>query len=249
MSDVPSAQEHKVQLDLPKSERENPFLNLIFNIFLPILILNKGTAYLGAVKALIFALSFPIGFGLYDLWQRRKTNFFSILGLLNIGLTGGLALSGLTGQWFAVKEAAFPGLIGIFVFASAYTSKPFIQSLFLNPQIVNVDLLKTRVESSQRQDEFFNLLKTSTILLSFSFVLSASLNFILAIRIFKPLDSQMEETAKSALLNAQIAEMTQWSFIVILIPSMIVLMLVFTYLIRGLRQITGLTLEEIIPKT
>lgn len=249
MSELDPVKTEEIKIESVKSDRENPFLNLIFNIFLPIFILNKGTAFLGAVRALILALSFPLGFGLYDLWKRRKTNFFSILGLINISLTGGLALSGLTGHWFAVKEAAFPGLIGVFVWASAYTSRPFIKSLFLNPQIVNVELLKSRVDSAHRQQEFFNLLRTSTILLSFSFVLSAVLNFALAIRIFKPLDVQLEATVRSGLLNEQIAEMTQWSFLVILLPSMIVLMLVFAYLIRGLRQITGLTLEEIIPKS
>lgn len=229
-----------------RAERENPLLNLIFNIFLPIFILNKGTAILGPFKALILALSFPLGFGLYDLWKRKKTNFFSILGLINIGLTGGLALSGLTGFWFSLKEAAFPGLIGVFVFASAYTRRPFIQGLFLNPKMVDVDLLQSRVEASQRQHDFFQLLKTSTILLSFSFFLSAALNFLLAERIFKPLDPLITEEIRSGMLNAQIAEMTKWSFLVILLPSMVVLLGVFSYLIRGLKQITGLSLEDII---
>ena len=132
--------------------------------------------------------------------------------------------------------------------ASAYTSKPFIQSLFLNPQIINVNLLKNRVDAAHRQKDFYNLLKASTILLSLSFVLSALLNFLLASRIFQPLDPQLEESLKSGMLNEQIAEMTKWSFLVILLPSMAVLILVFAYLIRGLRKITGLTLEEIIPK-
>jgi len=232
-----------------KSDRENPLMNLLFNIVIPILILNKGTHYLGAVTALLVALAFPLAFGAYDLWQRKKTNFFSILGLLNIALTGGLALSGLTGFWFAIKEAAFPALVGLFVLGSAFTSKPFIQSLFLNPQIINVTLLNDRVNGQNRKAEFLDLLKKSTVLLSLSFVLSAVLNFVLAARIFKPLDSQLEEIAKSEMLNQQIAEMTQWSFLVILLPSMVVLMLVFAYLLRGLRKITGLSLDEIIPKS
>ncbi|MEK6773919.1 MAG: VC0807 family protein [Bdellovibrionota bacterium] len=248
MSEDASAKKDEINFNASKNEQGNPFLNMLFNIFLPILILNKGTQVFGAVNALILALAFPLGFGAVDWWNRKKTNFFSLLGLINIALTGGFALSGLTGFWFAVKEAAFPALIGIFVLASAYTSKPFIQSLFLNPQIINVNLLKNRVDAAHRQKDFYNLLKASTILLSLSFVLSALLNFLLASRIFQPLDPQLEESLKSGMLNEQIAEMTKWSFLVILLPSMAVLILVFAYLIRGLRKITGLTLEEIIPK-
>ncbi len=248
MSDSDTPKNEQDAFIKAKTERENPFLNIIFNIFLPIFILNKGTGLIGPFWALILALSFPMGFGLYDWWKRKKTNFFSILGLLNIAFTGGLALSGLTGIWFAIKEAAFPGLIGLFVLISAFTRRPVIQKLFLNPQLIDVELLQTKVEASQRQHDFFRLLKMSTILLSFSFALSAFLNFYLAARIFKPLDLQLQETARSEILNTQIAEMTQWSFVVILLPSMAVLLLVFAYLIRGLKQITGLNLDQILRK-
>ncbi len=231
-----------------KSDQENPFLNLIFNIFLPLIILNKGTEPLGPGIALVTALFFPIAFGAYDLLTRKKTNFFSILGLLNIGLTGGFALSGLTGTWFAIKEAAFPLLIGIFVLASAFGKKPFIKTLFLNPQIINVNLLDSKISTEELKTQFEILLKSNTILLSISFALSALLNFFLAVYIFTPIDPLLEETARSSILNQQIAEMTKWSFLVILLPSMIFLMIIFAHLFRGLKKLTGLTIEEIMPK-
>ena len=93
MSEDASAKKDEINFNASKNEQGNPFLNMLFNIFLPILILNKGTQVFGAVNALILALAFPLGFGAVDWWNRKKTNFFSLLGLINISLTGGFALS------------------------------------------------------------------------------------------------------------------------------------------------------------
>ncbi|WP_374030368.1 VC0807 family protein [Bdellovibrio bacteriovorus] len=103
--------------------KENGLLNIVFNIVLPVLILNKLSKFIGPFWALVLALAFPLGYGAYDLIKRKKFNAFSALGLLNVLLTGGLALLGLHGFWFAVKEAAFPALVGLFVLGSAFTKK------------------------------------------------------------------------------------------------------------------------------
>ena len=63
---------------------ENPFINLILNIVLPSFILIKlsGAEYLGSVKSLILALSFPILYGIYGLIKNKKVNFFSIINIV-----------------------------------------------------------------------------------------------------------------------------------------------------------------------
>jgi hypothetical protein len=224
-------------------KQENQFQNLLFNIVIPVLILNKGSNYLGTKVSLIVALSFPLTYGIYDWIQRRKTNFISLLGLLNVGLTGGLALSGLTGIWFAVKEAAFPTLIGIFVLCSAFTKKPFISSVFLNEQFVRTKVIDEKVEILNKQFEMEKLLKQSTILLSLSFALSAFLNFALAQYIFKPIDPMNLQA--EVILNQQIAQMTSWSFVVIMIPSITFLAGIYWFFITRLSKITGLNQSEI----
>jgi len=228
---------------MKKNKQENQFQSLLFNIVIPVLILNKGSHYLGTKASLIVALAFPLSYGIFDWYQRRKTNFISILGLLNVGLTGGLALSGLTGIWFAVKEAAFPSLIGIFVLGSAFTKKPFITTVFLNEQIVRTKLVEEQIHRQNKQSEMNLLLKHATILLSLSFALSAFLNFALAQYIFKPIDpiSPMAEE----ILNQQIAQMTSWSFVVIMIPSITFLAGIYWYFITRLTKITGLSQTEI----
>ncbi len=225
---------------------ENAFLNLLFNIVLPVLILNKGSAHFGAFPALLIALAFPASYGLYDVIKRRKVNFLSILGLLNVGVTGSLALTGLGGIWFAIKEAAFPALIGLFVAGSAFTEKPFIRTLVLNPQAMNWPLVDEKLKALQRESEFLRLLKNATFLLAGSFAISAILNFWLALRIFLPLDPGLSTEQRSVLLNEQIAQMTSVGMGVIFIPSVLILMGILFYLFRGITKTTGLTLQEIL---
>jgi hypothetical protein len=233
------------QLPRP-AKNENAFLNLLFNIVLPIFILNKGMNYLTPVQALALALLFPIGYGLYDLAQRKKVNLFSIVGLINVSLTGGLAVSGLGGFWFAVKEAVFPLLIGVFVAGSALTKKPLIQTLVINPQAMKWELIEAKLHELGREHDFMSLLRKSTWLLAGSFFVSAILNFVLAQKIFLPIDSSIPELERATILNQQIAEMTGTSFVVIMIPSMAMLIGIMFYLFRGMSKATGLTLQEMI---
>lgn len=220
-------------------------LNLICNIALPVFILNRFSVPWGPALALVVALAFPLSYGAYDLYRRKKTNIMSVLGLLNILVTGGLALLGVTGFWFAVKEAAFPALIGAFVLASAWTKKPAVEMLFLNPTFFHLDRIQAKVDDKGAHDSFHLLLVGSTKWLAISFFLSAAMNFALALRIFKPMPEQMEASAVRILLNEQLAQMHQWSFLVILAPSMMFLMAIFYFMIKKIRDLTGLTDDEI----
>lgn len=231
---------------MSQSKPENSFLNLIFNIVIPVFILNKGSAHLGSLPALLVALTFPLSYGLYDLYKRRKWNGFSILGFTNVLVTGSLAVAGLGGIWFSIKEAFFPFLIGLFVWLSARRENPFVKTFILNPATMNVDKIEEKLKEQNKESEFQAHLVTSTRLLASSFFLSALLNFILAQRIFTPLDPALESEARAVALNQQIAQMTTWSAAVILVPSMIFLMGILWHLLRGIRQMTGMPTEEIL---
>lgn len=231
-----------ITTNTPKAE--HPWANLIFNVVVPVLILHKLSSRMGALPALLLALSFPLGYGIYEFTRRKKLNPLSLLGFLNVMVTGSLAVLGLGGIWFCLKEAFFPLLIGIFVLVSAFGKKPFIKTIFMNPQIMDTDKIHLLLTERAKEDEFENHLKTSTIFLSGSFFLSAILNFVLSLRIFTELDPLLSADEKSLILNQQIATMTQWGFIVLLIPSMLCLMAILWYLMHGIRKITGLKTEE-----
>lgn len=229
--------------------RENPLLNILFNIVIPIFLLNKGGKWFGAREALLIALAFPIFYGIYDYIQQRKTNYISLLGIMNVGFTGGFALLKLEGIWFAIKEASFPILVGSFVLFSAFTKSPFVKTLFLNPQLLKMDSISKSIAEKNSQFEFDSLLKRGTVLLSLSFVLSAILNFVLAYYIFTPIGLELSEEQRGEILNEQIAQMTQWSFIVIMIPSMLSLIAIMVYLFNQMKRITGLSNEDLLQNT
>src|SRR5690606_9285377 len=127
-------------------KQANTFSHIIFNILIPGVILNQGHKYgLDARLTLVIALSFPLFFTLKSLIQARKVDFISLLGLLNVLISGIFTLMTLEGIWFAVKEAAFPLLIGCFVLASSFTQNPFFQSLFLNPNAFDVSKVEEKL--------------------------------------------------------------------------------------------------------
>lgn len=235
---------------LQKNQTQTPssgFLHLLINIFIPVYILNKGhNLGLSAQNAVLLALAFPLVSGIYSAIKEKKPNFISLLGLLNILISGTLTLLGLNGIWFAVKEAAFPLLISIFVFFSSFSKNPFFETLFLNPNAFNTTLIHEKIERAQKVQDFKSLMQRSTRWLSLSFVMSAVLNFGLAIYIFKPIDDAVVLEQKQILLNQQLSQMTLYSTIVILVPSFIFLGVLLFFTFKSLQHLTGLKTEELL---
>ncbi len=224
---------------------ESAFLNLLFNVAIPIFLLNKGGKYVDPQLALVLAFAFPLGYGLRDYSVRRHINAFSVLGLMNVLVTGGLALAKLDGAWFAVKEAAMPTLIGFFVLGSAWSQKPFVKTLFFQPQLFRLETIEQQLRERAAIPSFARLVRTTTILLAGSFFLSAVLNYVLAIRIFAPLAANLEEAERAQAINEQIAQMTSSSMAIILVPSMICLFLIFWFLLKQLSKLTGVPHTEL----
>jgi intracellular septation protein A len=129
--------------------KPRPLVDLLFSIIIPSIILMKfsGDNGLGTSTALIVALAFPLGWGLYELLKYRKFNVIALLGLISVLLTGGIGLLQLDPQWLAVKEAAIPGLIGIAVLVSTRTRYPLIRTLLYSPAVMDVSKIKQKLES------------------------------------------------------------------------------------------------------
>ncbi len=229
-------------------KQENPLFNIAFNIVLPVIILEKLSSKIGPTTALFVALAFPVGYGSYDYFLRKKKNLISVLGVANVMMTGGLALMKLEGIWFAVKEAAFPLLLGIGVTISAFTTRPFMKAMIMNPGVLNVDLINQKIKELGNEIPFEKLIVSSTHLMAISFYLSSLLNYLLARHIFKDIDPGLPEVEFQAILNGQVSQMTWQSFIVIVFPLMIFMILVMWRLIKGLRKITHLDFNDIFPQ-
>ena len=113
-----------------QTTQDHPFVSLAFNIVIPVLVLQKLTSKLGPTYTLLLALLFPLAYGAYDYLKNHNKNWISVLGVVNTLFTGGFALLKLGGLWFAVKEAAFPLIIGVAVLVSNYLKTPAMEKLF-----------------------------------------------------------------------------------------------------------------------
>ena len=230
-------------------QKENPFLNILINIILPVVLLQqlgKRLGENGPLIALILALALPLGYGIWDFLRNHHKNYVSLFGLISVLFTGGFALMHLEGIWFAVKEAAFPALMALGVAASALTRKPLIATLFCNEQLLHMTKIEQRLTERDKQIEFKKLVRTSTFWLAGSFILSSVLNYVLARRIFVDLDPTLASSLRAEMLNTQIAEMTGMGFVAIALPMMLFTGAVLYYFLSRLGRLTGYTFDEII---
>jgi len=223
------------------AHKPRPLIDLLVSIIIPSVILMKlsGDDALGATTALIVALAFPLGWGLFELLKYKKFNFIALLGLVSVLLTGGIGLLQLDTQWLAVKEAAIPGLIGIAVLVSTRSRYPLVKTLLYSPKIMDVDKIKQKLEDLGNTAAFEARLLNATYLLSGTFLFSATMNYILAKWI-------VTSPSGSTAFNEELGQMTLLSYPVIAIPSMLMMMAIFYYLWRTIHGMTGLSLEEIL---
>lgn len=224
-----------------KASVPSPLLNIIVNIVFPAIILNKlsGPEKLGPFYAMLLALSLPVLYGAWEFMTTRHHNFVSILGFVSILLTGGLGLLQVDGVWFAAKEASIPGIIAVVTIGSMWTSKPLVKIMIYNDRVINTAKVEEALDRRGNRKEFSDLMIKTTLILALSFVISAALNFFLAIWVLKA-------PAGTPEFNEQLAKMTTLSYPVIVIPSLVVMMLAVWMLIRGLRRLTGLEMDQII---
>lgn len=239
-----TTKENPTSEQIPNStKRENPWINMVVNILIPVLVLKKGAAWIPAlspVHVLLVALLFPIVYFVYDLFRRRKYNFISVLGFVSILLTGGIGLAQLNPVWVAVKEATIPAIIGVAVLVSLKTRYPLIRTFIYNKEIIEVEKIDQALDERGAHREFEKLLTHCTYLLAGSFIVSAGLNYYLARYIVTTDPAQ-----NAVIFNDELGSLAMWSWPVIVIPSMIVMVFTLWKLLGGIKKLTGLDLEEV----
>jgi hypothetical protein len=225
----------------PKQKKESFFANLLMNIVIPTLILTKlsDTEYLGATWGLIIALAFPLGYGLRDFIINKKINIFSALGIVSVLLTGGLSLLQLAPEYFAIKEAAIPGILGIVTLISIKTRYPLVKVFIYNDKVLRIQKVDAALAHYQTKKHFERTLSNASFMIASSFFLSSVLNYVLA----KVILVSQPGTAE---FNAELGKMTALSYPIIALPMLIIMMGTLFYVFRSIRLLTHLTLEEVI---
>ncbi|MCQ1056877.1 VC0807 family protein [Photobacterium sp. DNB23_23_1] len=222
-------------------KKASPFNDLIFNVIVPSVVLMKlsGDEYLGSVGALVVALAFPVVLGSYELIKYKKFNFISLLGFISVLLTGGIGLLQLDPKWLAVKEALIPGLIGVGVFASTFTKYPVVSKMLFNETVLNLPLINEKLNEFGRKSDFERRLLTSNYLFAGTFAFSSAMNYVLAKMI-------VTSPSGTQAFNEELGRLTLVSYPAIAIPSMLMMMGIFFYMWRQIRQMTQLETADIL---
>jgi hypothetical protein len=238
---IPEAPANDTENNKKPVHKESFLANLLLNIVIPTLILTKlsDDKYLGATWGLVVALAFPLGYGLYDFMRSRKFNFFSILGIISVLLTGGISLLQLDAKYIAIKEAAIPGILGIITLISMKTRFPLVRAFIYNDKVLKIHKVDAAIDHYQTRKEFERTLNIASLLIAGSFFISSTLNYVLAKII-------MVSPPGTAEFNAELGKMTALSYPVIALPMMIIMMGTLFYVFRSIRLLTHLTLEEVI---
>ena len=221
------------------ASKPKPLLEIAITILVPALVLMKlsGADSLGPVRALVLALAFPLGWGLWDGWRRRKLNWLAVLGVVSTLLTGGIGLLALDAQWLAVKEAAVPSLIGLVVMGSIWARRPLIHVLVFNANLFDVDRVNAALTAKGNGAAFDKCLRQGTLMLGGTFFFSAVANYLLARWV-------VVSPAGTEAFNQELGRLTLLSYPVIAIPSMLMMMGLLWWLARQAKSLTGLDMAD-----
>ncbi len=217
-------------------KQENLIVSLVVNIVLPVIILTRLTESLGPALALALAVSAPIAYGVIDYIRRREASLFSVLGLLNVALTGGIGLLQLNPDLVAIKEAGFPLLIGLVLLASQKTKSPIVPRFFA--QVFAMERIRPALATRGTEASFERRMRIASTLFAVSFFISSALNYALARLI-------VHSSPGTAAFNEEIGIMTGLSYPAIAVPMMAILAVLLFWLSRGISRDTGIPMEAL----
>ena len=215
-------------------------LELVINLVIPVVILSyfSKPEYLGIKWGLVVALAFPVVYGSKDFVDSGKINFFSILGVVTLLLTGGMGLLEIAPKYIAIKEAAVPGLIGVFTLVSIKTRYPLVKTLLLKNPFILIDRVNQALDENNAHQAFEKSLRNSSIILAASFFLASFTNYVLAIVVLVSPPGTEE-------FNRELAKMIALSYPVNVLPAAVVTTIAFFYTLKSIEKHTGLQIEDI----
>ena len=235
-----------------KKQKENPFISILFNLVLPVIFLKNGNKWIGienklfgietSMLVLIIALSFPTIYFINDFRLKSHANFVSILGFVNVLLTGLIGIMGeqygISRIWFILKESIIPLIIGLVILISMNSKRPLVKTLIFNSTIFNI----SKIENKLTQDDkiiFDSIFRSSTFYIGGSFFMSSIIQFFLASYIVTVDPGNIE-------FNNQVGTMTWVSYFVVMVPCLSMFGYALWKIINGLKLLTGMNTDEIL---
>ena len=223
------------------AKQPHPLLDLLLTVILPSAALEwlSEPARLGPFWALVVASLLPVGFGVYCWVTRSGLNVLSIFGLVAVVVTGGLGLLKLDAFWFGVKEISVPVLIGIAFPASHALGKPIIRSLIFAPNLFNERVLRDSLDTPEKESAFEAQLRKASWGMGASMILSAAINFALAMWLLNGKEPGSEAFVKG------IGTLNWAGTLIIGAPLLLAMMVVMVAFMRGVYQLTGLRKDDL----
>ena len=214
------------------AKQENPLTNIMVNVLIPVIaltMLSKSEGkfwHIGPVWGMLVAVAFPLGYGLYDLATKRKVNFFSVLGLVSVLLTGGLTIylwedgdkvSANAAILFGIKEACIPIVFGVTILLSHWTKTPLVRVFLYTPDLFDIPRIEKKVRANDHQPRYEKLIFQTTLVMAASFFISAAANYFLAQYFLEGKTTRVE-------YNEGVGKLTGWGFLVIGLPCLVLWM-------------------------
>ncbi len=233
------------------SQRENPIVNMLFNIVMPVIILRNGSKWLDSIEVnalstyndpltFLIAILFPSIYFLSDLKQKKDINFIAIIGFINVLLTGGIGIFGrelgLSKNWFIIKEGSLPLIIGLILWVISKYKKATFNSILLNNIIFKTDKIKNNLSGNQKST-LDSLSYNAGVYLIIGFFISSIVQFILASQIVSSNPGEPDFTK-------EVSTMTWVSYIAVLVPTIVIVGRGYLKLINGIENLTGLKKED-----
>lgn len=236
-------------------------ISICFNIFIPVLILKNGDNWIHKILDLfdiselplllkgeinlssitfLIALIFPIAYFIYDLLKRKNVNVISILGFINVLLTGGIGIFGerfgLSKNWFIIKEGALPSLIGLALITLRKIRKESFNNILLNDMLFDNYKISSSI-NYERQNEFERIVYKAGSHFIMGLFISSFVQFVLASII-------VTANPGEPLFSEQVATMTWVSFLAVFVITLSIVGKGYLGLISGIEKITGLKKED-----
>lgn len=245
----------------PRVRPKELLLNFGINILLPFIALSVisrdgGKPWqLGPLVGMAVALAFPLIYGAQCFLRKGNANALSILGVVNILLTGWITWlawrpnGGVdeNSMWlFAVKEGALPFLIGMAILASHPTRTPLVRLIIFNAHVFDVGQIESTVLAKGATKGFQRLLWQVSIALSVSFTALGALNYFLALHFLKAVNTAAPNARQ--LYNSAVAQQTVWAIVVIGIPLIVLMAALLIWLLKRLKQLTDISMRQLLAK-
>jgi hypothetical protein len=220
----------------------NPLIELVFTLVLPSIALDQLSKpeSLGPFWALVAGLAFPVAFGAWCFWKKRGWNVFSVIGLVTILLSGGLGLLKLDAFWIGMKEGLIAAAIGVSFPLSHFFGTPLMNSLVMQPHLLNVQALQGSLTEAPKRMAFDRALFRASCFMGLSMVGSAVANFLLALWLLGGKEPGSEAFVKG------LGKLNWVSAVVLGLPMMAVMLVVFIWLLRQIQRITGLERDDLL---